>query len=246
MVHNLHGSSSKLRAHATIFEEFMNSSLPVQEKSDGILTANAMTIWNAGFETVGFTLTFATYQVLRNPAIKTRLQNDIRAAWPNPATSPSLSALEKLPYLMAILKESMRLGSGVLTRLGRINEVESLQYGDWTIPPGTTVSMSLPLIHRNGDLFKDPLAFRPERWLEGDSSLEKHLVAFSRGSRGCIGEPLAWTELYLILGTFFRRFDGELVGTTEEDVVPYHDDFVAGPKNGVQKLMVIIEDLRRR
>lgn len=48
--------------------------------------------------------------------------------------------------------------------------------------------MGAPIVHRNPEIFPDPLRFEPERWLKDDSAeLEKYLVAFSKGPRGCLG-----------------------------------------------------------
>ena len=205
---------------------------------------NALTIWNAGFETVGHNLTFALYQLTLNPTISARLLANLESIWPNPLDPPPLSSLEKLPYLTAILKESLRLGSGVLTRLGRVNPTSTEHYKSSSLPAGTTISMSLPLIHRDPSIFPEPLTFDPERWLGGagpnaTGPLDKYLVAFSRGSRACIGENLAWIEMRMILATIVRRFEFEIVeGLGEEDIAPYFDDFVSVPKRGRQMLLV--------
>ena len=50
----------------------------------------------------------------------------------------------------------------------------------------TIVSCASPFVHLNSEIFKDPYAFRPERWLE-DPGLDKWLVAFSKGPRSCLG-----------------------------------------------------------
>ncbi len=69
-------------------------------------------------------------------------------------------------------------------------------------------------MHRNEVAFPDPEKFDPTRWIGGDAEAvrarEKCFVAFSRGSRMCIGQNLALCELYVTLGTFFHRFDGSL------------------------------------
>lgn len=61
----------------------------------------------------------------------------------------------------------------------------------WEIPTGTPVGMTAVLVHLNADLFPEPRAFRPERWLDADGKrdrrLEKYILSFSRGSRQCIG-----------------------------------------------------------
>lgn len=74
-------------------------------------------------------------------------------------------------------------------------------------------------MHLNPRLFPDPLAFQPERWLQADSrELEQYLVPFSKGPRACLGQNLAWCEMYLIFGHMFRKVDMVLHDTTIADM----------------------------
>jgi cytochrome P450 len=70
---------------------------------------------------------------------------------------------------------------------------ESLQFGDYVIPPYTPVSMTTADVHHDEKIYKDAKKFVPERWM-GDSpkalngeSLEKYFVAFGKGPRSCLG-----------------------------------------------------------
>ncbi|KAH7009077.1 cytochrome P450 [Microdochium trichocladiopsis] len=116
-------------------------------------------------------------------------------------TSPSTlkwSHLENKPYFWAIVQESLRIMPGVSHRSARIARDEDLHYknaaGDvvYLVPRGTPIGMSSVINHMDPKLYPDPEAFRPERWLLDDGSpnykLQKYLLAFSRGSRSCIGE----------------------------------------------------------
>lgn len=67
---------------------------------------------------------------------------------------------------------------------------QALQYKDFVIRPGYPISMSLRHILLNPDIFREPLEFRPERWLKSNPDLDrinKFYVPFSRGTRNCIG-----------------------------------------------------------
>jgi cytochrome P450 len=82
-----------------------------------------------------------------------------------------------------------------------------LKFQEWEIPTGVPVSMTIPLVHLNEDIFPDPRSFHPERWVdEKNGHLDRYLCSFSRGPRNCLGINLAWAELYIGLGTLFRRF----------------------------------------
>lgn len=229
--------------HPTIFQKIVESDLPAEEKDTNALFENAVLFLFAGFETTGYTLTLATYHVLTNSSIKDRLKREVLAAWPDADEIPPWAYLEKLPLLNAVLKESLRLGSGVLSRLSRVDNHKAIQFEGWTIPPGTPVSMSQPLIHSNPDIFPDPGKFDPDRWLraENPKALEQFLVPFSAGSRGCIGSSLAMAELHIAFATVIRRFDMTVYDTGIDDIASYYDEFTPVPKNGKQKLFVEVQ-----
>ena len=84
-----------------------------------------------------------------------------------------------------VIQEGLRLGYGVTTRLPRVVN-EPIQYDNWTIPAGTPVSMEPYSVLIDPKIFPEPHTFRPERWLSEDR-LDRYKVAFSKGSRQCIG-----------------------------------------------------------
>ena len=230
----------------TIFHEILESELPPSEKDHATLFENAVLFLFAGFETTGFSLTLGVASILSDQTIHDRLKSEIRSVWPdvhNNPTTPSWSELERLPFLHACILESLRLSCGVLSRLPRVTD-HSVVFENYVIPAGTSISMSQPLIHYNASIFPEPMAFKPDRWLDGTPAerrkLERYLVPFSGGSRGCIGKLLAMAELHIVLATVIRRFeDMRLVEPTNtEDLMPFYDEFTPVTRTGKQKLMV--------
>src|SRR5262245_288515 len=100
--------------------------------------------------------------------------------------------------------------------------------------------MSSYMMHRNKDVFPDPATFDPSRWIndapEIIRSREKCLVPFSRGQRMCIGQNLAMCELYVTLGSLFRRF--EHLQTPYLGPLTYLDYFTAYHPDDFPKLKV--------
>lgn len=130
----------------------------------------------------------------------------------------------------AVIKEGLRLSFGVIGRLPRVVTEPGATFHDHYLPPGTIVGMSSWLMHRNPDIFTDPMKFDPERWLKSVEEyrrLDHHLVPFGRGTRQCVGMPLAYSELYVTLGTLFRQFPRGLRvwKTTPETMRDYEDFF---------------------
>lgn len=162
-----------------------------------------------------------------------------------------LSQLEKLPFLTAVIKESLRLSYGPSVRLPRIDPNKALNFHDWVIPPGTAISMSTVLIHHDESIFPDSKEFKPERWLDGgDKRLDKYMTSFSAGTRGCLGITLAWQELYLGFAGVFGSIGGAgergergvmtLVGTDRGDVEIVGDGFFPLVKEGSEGVRVMI------
>lgn len=105
---------------------------------------------------------------------------------------PSLSDVEGLPYLGAVIQEALRVHPGVLTRQMRVSPEVPVTYVDRTsgktyvVPPGAVTSMSPHITHRDPDAFEDPAEFRPQRWIE-NPKLARYFHGFARGSRNCVG-----------------------------------------------------------
>ena len=129
-----------------------------------------------------------------------------------------------------MIKEGLRLSFGGIGRLPRVVPEPGATFNDCFIPAGYIVGMSSWLMHRDSTVFTNPERFDPERWLKSPEEcrrLEHNMVAFTRGTRQCVGMPLAYTELYVTLGTLFRRFPHGLRvwRTTPETMRDYEDFF---------------------
>ncbi|KAF9454465.1 cytochrome P450 [Macrolepiota fuliginosa MF-IS2] len=162
----------------------------------------------AGSDTVGNACTVALYHILTNSHVHKTLLAELTEIWPDKGLAVGYEKLEKLPYFTAVIKESLRMGHGVVTPLPRIIGPSDAEIHGTTIPAGTVVSMGAPILHANPEIFPDPSCFIPERWMgEENQSLDRYLVAFSKGSRSCLGINLAWCELYLIIGNIIRKLD---------------------------------------
>ncbi|KAG5781015.1 hypothetical protein H9Q73_005337 [Fusarium xylarioides] len=221
------------------------ASLPQEEKEKGPLTQQAVAIWSGGWDTVGFVLTMAAYQLLQNPEVEQRLYQELKEVWKDPTESPEITTLEGLPYLTAVVKETFRLSPGALCRLSRVNPNGIEQYGDWEIPPGTIISMSIPDVLSDKAIWgSDAAVFKPERWLSGGADLDRYLVTFSKGTRVCPGIELAWIETRLVIASLFRRYEMSITpeaGISDDDIMPYYEGFTPAVKNWISRLSVRVK-----
>ncbi|OBT77934.1 hypothetical protein VF21_04356 [Pseudogymnoascus sp. 05NY08] len=220
-------TSNQHLSHATIFHEILDSKLPEAEKSVRRLSDEAEVLVLAGTLTTAWTLDLCTFYLLRTPSALRRLKAELRAAIPDRNVPTPLVTLEQLPYLNAVIKESLRLTYGVAGRLARIPD-EPLFFTDrrtgkeWVVPRGTPVGMSVAQLHHDESIFPDSHQWIPERWLnsngELNQGLDKYLLSFTRGSRQCLGMHLGWSELYLVISSLWMRF-GSVDGETEKGVL---------------------------
>ncbi|KAI3601155.1 benzoate 4-monooxygenase cytochrome p450 [Moniliophthora roreri] len=172
------------------------------------LVAEGINLRVAGSGTTGNTCTIGARCLIRDSMVRSKLVEEPEIAWPDKGNTIPLERLEKLPYLTAVIKESLRLSHGTVSPLNRVVPDSGAVISGHAVPPRTIVSIANPFIHMNPDVFPDPARFRPERWLEDkDHKLDRYLVSFGKGPRSCLGINLAWCELYMILGNVFRKLD---------------------------------------
>lgn len=226
----LRGESIKSNdAKRTIFQEILSSSLPAQDKTHRRLADEAQIIIGGGVETTAFALAIATFHIINTPRIYERLHRELVDKFPNRAQM-DLFTLEGMPYLRGIIMEAARLGYGLSARNPRTH-AQPIQYGKWVIPARTCISMTIPEISHDEEIFPNSSEFIPERWLDSPKTadgipLDRFMVSFGRGTRSCMGITLAHTELYLTLAMMFRRYSFELHEANVTDVEIGHDFFI--------------------
>jgi cytochrome P450 len=180
----------------TIFASLLRSE---RGYSDQELIDEAVAVLNAGTETTSWALAVMTYNLLSNPEILAKLTRELETVVVDPTHLPAWGVLETLPYLGAVVQEGLRLSYGVSSRTARIPTEEHLLYrGYWNkkpvehvLPKGYAIGMSSVITHHVESEFPDSYAFVPERWLDEKNQrrkdLERSMLAFSKGSRACLG-----------------------------------------------------------
>ncbi|KAL4891682.1 cytochrome P450 [Aspergillus ambiguus] len=232
-----------------IFAELVQSKLlPESEKSMYRLAGEGFTLLIAGTETTAATLSVITYRLLEQPLIYRRLMDDLQGLDPD---NLKWTELEKRSYLWAVIHEALRMQPGVSHRSARIAPDEELIYSsqdgnvEWIIPRGTPIGMTSMINHWNKELFPNPDSFNPDRWIingQPNYKLQKMLISFSKGSRSCLGEPLAYCELYLMTALMAFRVipRARLHETTVEDITYDHDQIVVQTKKGSISVRIAI------
>ncbi|MFZ3330423.1 MAG: cytochrome P450 [Candidatus Acidiferrales bacterium] len=173
------------------------------------LRDESMTLFLAGHETTALTLSWAWYMLSENPAAEACLHEELHGLLAGRA--PQIADLERLPYLRAVINETLRLypAAYIVAR----TSIAPCTIGGYDFPADTTMIMAQWVTHRDPRYFDDPEAFRPERWLDG---LENRLPAgayfpFGDGPRRCIGQGFALLESALVLATIAQKHSFKLV-----------------------------------
>ena len=132
----------KMSSLPTMFHELLNSDLPESEKTAERLVQEVQAIIGAGTETTAMTLSIITYYLLEKPEMLEKMKEELFEFQPNINADLHFQQLEQLPYLSSIVLEGLRLSYGLSTRLQRIDPHHELQYGNWTIPRGVSITSS--------------------------------------------------------------------------------------------------------
>jgi len=183
--------------------------------SDREIRDELLTLLLAGHETTATGLAWTFDLLLHAPAVHKRaLEGDD-------------------PYLDAVVKEALRIRP-VIPGVGRVVRREPFQLNGYVIPPGVEINPSIRMIHRRADLYPEPAAFRPERFLGADAPDTYTWLPFGGGTRRCLGASFALMEMRIVLKRVLER-------TALRPAVPALEEIqfrgiTLAPKNGVQVL----------
>ncbi len=155
-----------------------------------------LTLVLAGHETTANSLAWAWERLVRNPDAHEALREATRNG----------SEAEAEERIEATIVESMR-SRPVVPFIGRRVTVP-WQLGPYGVSADTPIGMSILLVHHREDLYPEPYAFRPERWL-GRKPGTYEWIPFGGGIRRCLGAALAMAEMRVVLGATARRLDLE-------------------------------------
>ena len=169
--------------------------------SDSELRDQLMTLLLAGHETTATALAWSFDLLLRNPEPLRKLRDSFKEGSDE--------------YLRATITESLRLRP-VVPLAGR-RTVKAMNADGHELPPGTDVSPAIWLTHTRSDLYPEPFAFRPERFLEGAPETYAW-IPFGGGVRRCLGASFAEFEMRIMLREVLTRCELHKVSPRPERI----------------------------
>ncbi|MEV4114568.1 cytochrome P450 [Nonomuraea sp. NPDC049695] len=173
--------------------------------SDENIRNQVLTFLIAGHETTSGLLSFALYNLLREPHTLARAYDEVDRLLPGDEP-PTYETIMKLDVIPRILEETLRHWSPIPAF--NVSAVEDTTIGGYPIAKDQGVVVLLPVLHRNPKAWERPDEFDIDRWLP-ENKKSHHRAAykpFGNGERACIGRQFALTEARLALAMILRRF----------------------------------------
>ena len=179
--------------------------------TDEEIIANIIVILLAGYETTASLLTYASYSLAIHPEIQAKLRQEILEAKNQNNGVLDYDTLMSLPYLDAVINETLRMYPPVIRTDRHCSEDITLDYNGKKIEMKKGDAFILPIyaIHYMEEYYPEPEAFKPSRFLpENKDQLTPYtFLAFVAGPRNCVGMRFALLEAKLTLSNIMLEFD---------------------------------------
>ena len=168
--------------------------------SDGELRDELVTALVAGHETTASQLAWALERLAREPEVTARLVAELDAGTGD-------------AYLSATITEILRLRPVLPNAEPRLT-MREVTIGGFTYPPGVVLLAAAYLVHHDPELYDDPYAMRPQRFLDEPPGTYTW-IPFGGGRRRCLGASFAIQEMKIVLAAVLQRFELQAIGAPE-------------------------------
>jgi cytochrome P450 len=212
-------------------DDMLGSLLRARDEESGTrlteaeILGHVSVLFAAGHETSANSLAWTLLLLALFPEVAGRVSEELESVLRGGEPTPE--HVERLVYLGAVVKESLRLFTPAPWN-GRVLRAAA-RLGRFEIPEGAEVLLSIYHTHRIPELFSEPLSFRPERW-ESLKPSPYEYNPFSAGPRTCIGAAFATLEIKIVLAMILQRYRLALV----PQKVSRFAEMVLAPKYGLQ------------
>jgi cytochrome P450 family 135 len=158
--------------------------------SDEEMRDELLTLLVAGHETTATSLAWAVERLVHHPEKLERLRAEVEAG--------------SDAYLTATIQETLRLRPVIAIVIRRLTE--PVEIGGYELPAGVSVTPCVYLVHRNPEIYPEPQAFKPERFLDEPPGTYTW-IPFGGGVRRCLGASFAQFEMAVVLRELVKRHE---------------------------------------
>ncbi|KAL2321642.1 hypothetical protein Fmac_026021 [Flemingia macrophylla] len=224
-----HGSICKRSDEGQEKKDFLQFLLNLKEEASGDDSKTPFTITHVkallidmvvgGTDTSSNTIEFAMAEILRKPEVMKKVQEELESVI-GKDNMVEESHIHKLPYLQAVMKETLRLHPTVPLMVPHCPS-ETTTVGGYTIPKGSRVFVNVWAIHRDPSIWEQPLEFDPSRFLDTKwdfSGKDFNYFPFGSGRRICAGILMAERTVLYFLATLLHTFDWTIPQNEKLDV----------------------------
>ncbi|KAL9231064.1 hypothetical protein vseg_006332 [Gypsophila vaccaria] len=220
-------SLASSRQGADVVDSLLGDDKPKTEEIDKSEFSHLLLdLFGGGTDTTAITLEWAMTELLHRPEklkkAKEELQQVIGKG--NPVEEQDIA---RLPYLQAVVKETLRLHPAVPFLIPRKVDTDVTLFG-FTVPKDARVLVNAWAIGRDPDTWQQPNQFEPERFMGSEIDVKGHdfeLIPFGAGRRICPGLPLANRMLHLMVGSLLHGFDWKLEDRILPETMDMEDRF---------------------
>nr|AEM63672.1 cinnamate 4-hydroxylase [Platycodon grandiflorus] len=164
----------------------------------------------AAIETTLWSIEWGIAELVNHPEIQLKLRHEIDTVL-GPGVQVTEPDTHKLPYLQAVIKETLRLRMAIPLLVPHMNPHDA-KLGSYDIPAESKILVNAWWLANNPAHWKNPEEFRPERFMEEESKVEANgndfrYLPFGVGRRSCPGIILALPILGITIGRLVQNFE---------------------------------------
>ncbi|EYU32021.1 hypothetical protein ABFS82_02G153700 [Erythranthe guttata] len=213
-------------------DDLLEALIEINRRDEAELSINdikhlLLDIFLAGMDTTAATVEWAMTELLRNPRKMSKLRDEIRDIVGENKRMEE-SDIQRLPYLQAVVKESLRLHPPGPFLIPHKAEAAGLEINGYKIPKNAQILVNVWAIGRDSAVWPEADSFSPERFLDGQIDFKGkdfELIPFGSGRRICPGLPLACRMVPFILGTLVGDFGWEIENSMKPEDLDVNEKF---------------------
>ncbi|XP_065366571.1 cytochrome P450 6a9-like [Calliphora vicina] len=200
------------------------------------IAAQAFVFFNAGFETSSTTMSFALYELARNPDVQEKARLEIDEVLENYQQKFTYESMKEMKYLNQIISETLRLYT-VLPMISRtaLSDYVVPGHKDYIIKKGMNISIPACSIHRDPDYYAKPDDFNPDHFADDVVAQRESCVylPFGEGPRNCIGMRFGKMQTVIGLVMLLRNFKFSVCDQTQIPLSYDNKSFMLTTEKGI-------------